>query len=235
LTPRLFIAAILSQYGSIVAKKITDAATKLIDSDIRLEYMTENAHGETNHEETNHDKTKHQTADERTKHNETTTEIHLLNKKLIKMNQDLTGTRSTMHYLAESAHVLVKKITTFEDYVIARLDDWKKDCSGGDGSGGDGSGGDGSGGDGSGGDGSGVQLRSLEALKKVFPHLDSCKEKIRDNDKLVMVKKSMWQYKTDIKSLQQHIDINVGMVSYSSICLGIKNEHESNIFSFAGT
>ncbi len=36
---------------------------------------------------------------------------------------------------------------------------------------------------------------------------------MRDGDKLGIVQKMMLQYKQDIKSLQQHIDINVGMVS----------------------
>jgi hypothetical protein len=56
--------------------------------------------------------------------------------------------------------------------------------------------------------------RHLENLKISLQKLDSCLEQIRDNDKLIMVKNNMSQYKTDIKSLQQHIEINVEMVGH---------------------
>jgi len=46
-------------------------------------------------------------------------------------------------------------------------------------------------------------------LPEALRQLESFEEKIRDNDKLVMVRKSMFQYKEDIKSLQQHIHKNV--------------------------
>jgi hypothetical protein len=126
------------------------------------------------------------------------------------MTRNLTGTRSTMHYLAESANILINEnigVTTFENYVTARFEDWGEDCP---------------------------QDR-LVSLTKAFQRLDSCKENIRDHDKLAMVRKKMWQHKTDVKSLQQHIDINVGMVSYSTSCFAIINEHHPNICFFVGT
>jgi hypothetical protein len=141
---------------------------------------------------------------------EITASILLLNKELISMTRNLTGTRSTMHYLAESANILVDEITgvtTFEDYVKARFEDWGEHCP----------------------------KERLDSLTQAFRKLDSCKEKIRDHDKLAMVRKKMWQHKTDVKSLQQHIDINVGMVSYSTSCFAIMNERHRNIYFFAGT
>jgi len=126
-------------------------------------------------------------------HDKITASILLLNKELISTTRNLTGIRSTMHYLAESANILVDEIsgvTTFEGYVTARFKDWGEDCP---------------------------KKRSY-SLRQAFRKLDSCKEKIRDHDKLAMVRKKMWQHKTDVKSLQQHIDINVGMVGYSTRC-----------------
>jgi len=58
-----------------------------------------------------------------------TTAVHSLSANLsemIEMNRDLASTRSTMHYLGESANFLANKINTFEDYVKARLDDWEE-------------------------------------------------------------------------------------------------------------
>jgi hypothetical protein len=52
-----------------------------------------------------------------------------------------------------------------------------------------------------------------EALKKALHQLDIWREAYRDKDKNEIVRKSMDQYKAGIKSLQQHIDITVGMVS----------------------
>jgi len=143
-------------------------------------------------------------------HDKITTSILSLNKELISMTRNLTGIRSTMHYLAESANIMVDEVhgvTTFEGYVTARFKDWGKDCP----------------------------EERLDSLTKEFQKLDSCKEKIRDHDKLAMVRKKMWQHKTDVKSLQQHIDINVGMVSHSTSCFAITNEHHPNISFFAGT
>lgn len=186
ITSRLFIAAILSQYGSIVSRKIRETVEELKGCDQRLE------------------STKRISYD---RYEEITNSIHFMNEKLISMTQNLSGTRSTMHYLAESANILVDGITTFEDYVTARFKDWGEHCS----------------------------KERLDSLTQAFRKLDGCKEKIRDNDKLVMLREKMWQHKTDVKSLQQHIDINVGMVSYSTSCFAIINEHHPNIYFFAGT
>ncbi len=115
-----------------------------------------------------------------------TAEIGQMNETLINMNIKLTGTRSTMHYLAESAHTLISGVTTFEQYIHARLSEWKENADSQD-------------------------------LMKALHDMDSCKESIRDNDKLELVRKTMGQYKMDTKSLQQHIDISVGMASRLSL------------------
>ena len=54
-------------------------------------------------------------------------------------------------------------------------------------------------------------------LKKALRKLDRSREQIRDHDKLVMLRKNMLQYKADIESLQQHININVGMVRITNM------------------
>lgn len=43
--------------------------------------------------------------------------------------------------------------------------------------------------------------------------MDSCRKQVRDYDKLVIVKEVMLQHRRDIEALEQHININVGMVS----------------------
>ena len=57
-------------------------------------------------------------------------------------------------------------------------------------------------------------MAKLRETEKALRKMDSCREQIRDHDKLVMVRKNMLQYRTDIEALQQHININVGMVSH---------------------
>jgi hypothetical protein len=166
MTPRLFVATLLSYYGSTISPSIREVYKNLKVYDNVLKRAICN-------EVSVFEKTDH---------------IRSLNMSLIAMNISLTGTRSTMHYLADSANVLVNSIIPFEEYVKARLSEWDNP--------------------------------DREILKKEMRKMDSCREQIRDNDKLAMVRKNMTQYKTDIKSLQQHIDINVGMVSDSSFVAG---------------
>jgi hypothetical protein len=173
MTPRLSTAAVLSQHGQLVSDAITEAFQTLEGCDNELSIAIPALETETTGSL-----------------EQATTAIRSLNQKLIDINKRLTGSRSTAHYLAESANVLVHRISPFEDYVIARLNDWDNDSSK-------------------------ERTLVLKDLKKDFHQLDSYREKIRDNDKLTMVWKCMFQHKTDIKSLQQHIDINVGMVSHT--------------------
>jgi len=157
MTSRLFIAAVLSQYGSLISETIRDSFKKLRRCDVVLLKATKDTH----HEQRNTDR------------------MQSLNRKLTKMNKKLTGTRSIMHYLSESANILVDKLSPFEKYVEARIDDWDNSP-----------------------DLSSDRSKVLERLKYNFKQLDIYKEKIRDNDKLTMVGKCMLQYKTDIKALQ---------------------------------
>jgi len=169
LTPKLLVAAVLSQYGTIISPYMMETGQTLQQTlkDCDLQKLIENL------------------KDEKSS-GETTAHIRTLSQTLIQMNIKLTGTRSTMHYLADSANMLVHDITPFDKYVNARLDEWDNQNSG--------------------------------DLKVALRQLDSCKEQLRDNDKLLMVRKNMLQYKADIKSLQQYIEINVGMVSRSDNC-----------------
>ena len=165
LTPRLLIATVLAQFGETVTLDVIKAAETLQTCDENLEKAIENLTGKTDDEKT-------------------TTTIQALNQKLISMNRDLTGTRSTMHYLGSSANFLVNRYLTYDTYVTARIMEWRGD-----------------------------RKEDCEALKKALHQLDIWREAYRDKDKNEIVRKSMDQYKTDIKSLQQHIDITVGMVS----------------------
>jgi hypothetical protein len=176
ITPRLLIAGVISQHGALVSRHINKACDNL---DKREEDLTTAI--------------KQFPKETKVATKKATAAIQSLSKNLIKMieiNRDLASTRSTMHYLAESANALANKISTFEDYVKARLGDWEENPP----------------------EGRQVVLKKLE---RNFHQLDSYKQKIRDNDELTMVCKHMFQHKTDIKSLQQRIDINVGMVSHS--------------------
>lgn len=177
MTPKLFLAAGLSQYGSFVGHGIMRAAKNLVGCDKRLEDNLRKlgsmpAAGDASAQ----DCATLESCDY------ITTEIHTVNMNLINMNRKLTGTRSTMHYLADSADLLVKRVSAFETSVQARLEDWT------------------------------LNKENHTALMSEFRKLDCFKESIRDADKLELVKKSMFQYKVDIKALQQHIDITVAMV-----------------------
>jgi hypothetical protein len=195
ITPRLFVAALISQYGSVISRKVRNVYKNLRICDDDLQKAIQNL-----------EKEKEKEPDPSSAR---TRQIRGINQNLIGMNIELTGTKSTMHYLAESADVMVKYITPFEQYVEARLNEWhktsersrlKKEVT---------------------------DPKEPDHLKRkrtttfntkllgALQELDSCSEKIRDHDKLVMVRKNMLQYKTDIESLQQHININVGMVSRS--------------------
>ncbi len=167
MTPRLFMATVLSQYGWIVAQEVFKSARTLVSCDKQLQAAL----------------VKLRVAEPGSS-DDVTAEIGQMNETLINMNINLTGTRSTMHYLAESAHTLINGVSTFEHYIQARLSEWTENTE-------------------------------SEDLKKALHGLDSCKESIRDNDKLELVRKTMGQYMVDIKSLQQHIDISVGMASHS--------------------
>jgi hypothetical protein len=164
LTPRLLIATVLAQFGETITLDVIKAAQTLQTCDEYLEKEIENL--------------------SETDCPETTRNIQALNQKLISMNRDLTGTRSTMHYLGSSANFLVNRYSTYDTYVTARIMEWR-----------------------------GERKEDCEALKKALHQLDIWREAYRDKDKNEIVRKSMDQYKTDIKSLQQHIDITVGMVS----------------------
>jgi hypothetical protein len=156
ITPGLLTAAVLAYHGYVVAREITGLFTELQKFDDTLSKTIDELENDTNGSG-----------------DAATIKIQVLNKRLIEINRKLTGTRSIMHFLAESADLLVNGIIPFDDYVTGRF----------------------------------------QTLEKSFHELDSYKERIRDHDKLMMVSKSMFQYKTDIESLQQHININVGMVS----------------------
>jgi hypothetical protein len=189
MTPRLFVAAVISQYGSIIAPSIIEAVDMLKQSDMDLKSSIEKLGNKTR-----------EPPEAITKH------ISSLNQKLIDMNIKLSGTRSTMHYLGQSADVLVNSIIPFETYVKSRLSDWGPKHS----------------------------KAYSKALRTAYNQLDNSRERQRDNDKLVMVRKSMLQYKTDIKSLQQHIDINVGMVRHSICSFATQSDRLPNPY-FAGT
>lgn len=162
ITPKLFLATILSHYGTMTSRSIIQASFMLEDFDKTLEIALKERNTPKDSEN-----------------------LKKMNRDLIKMTRVLTGTRSTMHYLAESADLLVNRNSDFNEYLTRRLEDWK-----------------------------GPDQKALaDNLVTASHSLDSYREKFRDKDKLEMIRKSMQQYVVDIKSIQQHVDINVGMVS----------------------
>jgi hypothetical protein len=200
ITPRLFVGALLSQYGTTVSANVEKTAKLLLDFDTMLSgAVAAIQKGEAEGESDEHIC-------------EVTKKIQSANERLVTMTQKLTGIKSTMHFLAESTQVLVKGITPFHEYIDARLDDWMVP----------------------------VALTRLDdhsirekqphsetamssqlvpnphsgTLKQSLKQLDIVKEHLRDKDKLIMVRNNMFQYKQDIKGLQQHIDLNIGMVQY---------------------
>lgn len=200
ITPRLFVGALLSQYGTTVSANVEKTAELLLDFDATLsEAVAAIQNGEAEGESDEHIC-------------KATKEIQLANKSLVTMTQKLTGIKSTMHFLAESAQVLVKGITPFHEYIDARLDDWMDTAAP-------------------------TRLddqsrrekqphseRAMSSqlvpnshsgtLKQSLKQLDIVKEHLRDKDKLIMVRNNLFQYKQDIKGLLQHIDLNIGMVQY---------------------
>lgn len=57
---------------------------------------------------------------------DTTALARSLNQKLADISRMLTGTRSTMHYVAESAYAPTNNIFFFEQYVAAQLSEWNQ-------------------------------------------------------------------------------------------------------------
>jgi hypothetical protein len=201
ITPRLFVAALLSQYGTTISPNVDNTAEMLLDFDIELSSAVDTIHeGKSEEEISKAIKEKLPSA----------------NKTLVGMTQSLTGIKSTMHYLAESAQVLVKDITPFHEYIKARLDDWmvpkalhQKTAP----------------------SSQWVKNPNSGKLKRGLKQLDIAKEHLRDQDKLIMVRNNMFQYKQDIKSLLQHIDLNIGMVQYPRALYFVFSD--SNHFRFA--
>ncbi|KAL2071492.1 hypothetical protein VTL71DRAFT_12727 [Oculimacula yallundae] len=104
-----------------------------------------------------------------------------LNDDLILTTRILTGTRPTMHYLGESADLLVTWTSDFNVYIKKLLLGWKG-------------------------------ARQKKMVDDWIRSLDTSRESYRDKDKLETIRKNMQQNLVDIKAIQQHVDINVGIV-----------------------
>jgi hypothetical protein len=184
ITPRLFIAALLSQYGSTISHNVESTTSMLSGFDTSLSSVLDAIYEGKSEEEIS----------------KLVKEILPSSSKIVvRITQKLRGVKFTMHYLAESAQVLVKDITPFHEYIRARLDDWMAPEA----------------------------LRQKTALSSQWvknpnsgklehglKQLDIAKEHLRDQDMLIMVRNNMFQYKQHIKGLQQHINLNIGMVQY---------------------
>ncbi|KAN0106721.1 hypothetical protein V8E51_009597 [Hyaloscypha variabilis] len=192
ITPQLFVAALISQYGSIISGRLRKVYMDARICSYELQKLVHNLDKE----------------EELDPSLDQAHRIGSINQNLIDMTIRLTGTKSTMHYLAESADVTMTYIMPFEQYVEARLNEWHTtsertrlqgkvtDPKEPD-----------------------LDLKRKRAttfnnkLLGALQRLDSSREKMRDHDELVIVRKNMLQYKTDIESLQQHINIHFDMVS----------------------
>lgn len=109
ITPRLFIASVLSQYGWIVAQESIRSGRTLIMSDGRLQLTLQKLVSIGPGSSLN-----------------ATSAIAQINTTLINIHAKLAGADSTFHYLAESANALVNGISTFEKCIQARLAEWKE-------------------------------------------------------------------------------------------------------------
>ncbi|KUJ12411.1 uncharacterized protein LY89DRAFT_207164 [Mollisia scopiformis] len=111
LTPKLFLAIVISQYGFMNSKDVVKAGLSLKGKyDIQLQACLKSLWG--------------LSPDSIQRIHEDTKNIRDLNKVLINMNSNLTGTRSIMHYLSATSEILIDRITAFETYVESRLNEW---------------------------------------------------------------------------------------------------------------
>jgi len=117
-----------------------------------------------------------------------------LNTRLAELNANLTGLRSRVNYVAESAQDLIRDSCTMTRYVADELNSGEYDC-----------------------------LHSRKSLKQALRVLDSSKFVKRDNDKMDLIARAMRQYQVDIESLKVHLTINIELVSNFDVFCTLKN------------
>ena len=166
-TPMLFIAALLKWYGFEVRDAIAKGFGTLTDIDsILIEQDKELPHGNLRKQ---------------------AEDCRRVNKQLTLLNQSLTGLRSRVNYVAESARSLKSHVSTMKKYVKVEIKEAQYNTIG---------------------------QCSRGNIKRIVNKLENSKFMMRDTDKFDMIERAMQQYQTDIKSLKAHLAINIGLVSY---------------------
>jgi len=171
LTPRLLVAGILSQCGTLVSPTNTGRMLKDIDGQLQkcIDSLPSGASNSSD---------------------DTTDQIRSLNQVLVNRIRNLVDTRSPIHCLADIAQRLFSNAVSFVDSIRDRLDENGQ-----------------------------LNYRDVETLKEDLYSLDSFLNTGRDNSKLEAVKNAMLHYQVEVDSLQEHIKINIEMVSFSNISL----------------
>ena len=101
ITPRLFVATVLSQCGSIASPNIVRTTRALQNCDKQLLIA-------------------------RSESSKYEVVFHRLSQTLIAMNRQVTGSRPMIDFLAETADALVHELTPFEQYIKVRLMEWEE-------------------------------------------------------------------------------------------------------------
>ena len=166
ITPMLFIAAFLKWYGfegrDAIAKgfkTLTNIDKGLIKQDEKVPYANLGEQAEY---------------------------CRNVNMALASLNLSLTGLRSRVNYVAESARSLKSHVSTMKRYVEVEIERDQYNTTG---------------------------QYSRGHIKDLVDKVEDSVFVMRDADKFDMIERAMQQYQTDIKSLKAHLAINIGLVS----------------------
>jgi hypothetical protein len=166
ITPMLFISALLKWYGFKAAETVVKGFALLTendemllkqDKDLRIGSIKEKA----------------KKCDD-------------MNKQLTVLNKSLTGVRSRVNYVAESAGDMIRDSCTMVKFIKAEIRHPGFD----------------------------IAFGKRQSVLRDLDILDSVRFVMRDNDKFDLIERAMKQYSIDIKSLKAHLTINIGLVSY---------------------
>ena len=109
-----------------------------------------------------------------------------MNRELTRLNLSLTGLRSRVNYVAESARSLKSHVSTMKEYLNVQIRKDHYNTTG---------------------------QCSKDHDEHFVDKLVNSVFELRDTDKFDMIERAMQQYQTDIKSLKAHLAINIGLVS----------------------
>ena len=107
MTPKLFMAAIISQCRFVVGYSITGTSQSLKDIDLDLKCLKVDTPG---------------------KYKETKAAIQRINDQLIEVSQIIIGRGSELHYLANSNDALTGSASRFQEFIAACVQRWDGCC-----------------------------------------------------------------------------------------------------------